>query len=158
MVQHHLGPPRRGGEPTRRRRWSFLVLLRVPMMRRPIFLAYHTELSMLLLPPPRLLFCCQLLSPLPASLWMSRQQEGPFYSPPPCPHTHTHPLQLLQDTNEELMEVNRCCLQREEGLRSCVRTAALPQKERGREWEGERGDRDGERKGRRERGDGRVRL
>ena len=38
----------RGGRPTSRRRWSRLVLLRVPMMRRPIFLAYHTELSMLL--------------------------------------------------------------------------------------------------------------
>ena len=37
-----------GGGPTSRRRWSRLVLLRVPMMRRPIFLAYHTELSMLL--------------------------------------------------------------------------------------------------------------
>lgn len=39
-----------GGRPTSRRRWSRLVLLRVPMMRRPIFLAYHTELSMLMLP------------------------------------------------------------------------------------------------------------
>lgn len=42
-----------GGRPTSRRRWSRLVLLRVPMMRRPIFLAYHTELSMLM--PPLLL-------------------------------------------------------------------------------------------------------
>ena len=42
------GGLRGGGRPTSRRRWSRLVLLRVPMMRRPIFLAYHTELSMLL--------------------------------------------------------------------------------------------------------------
>lgn len=101
-----------------------------------------------------------LSTPLSSSCFFVDEQTtgGAVLLPPPCPHTHTHPLQLLQDTNEELMEVNRCCLQREEGLRSCVRTAALPQKERGREWEGERGDRDGERKGRRERGDGRVRL
>lgn len=40
---------RREAGPTSRRWCSLLVLRRVPMMRRPIFLAYHTELSMLLL-------------------------------------------------------------------------------------------------------------
>lgn len=43
-----LSVGRWGEWPTSRRRWSRLVLLRVPMMRRPIFLAYHTELSILL--------------------------------------------------------------------------------------------------------------
>lgn len=40
---------RREAGPTSRRWCSLLVLRRVPMRRRPIFLAYHTELSMLLL-------------------------------------------------------------------------------------------------------------
>lgn len=84
------------------------------MMRRPIFLAYHTELSMVLLlklkllPLKLLLLLLKLLLLLlkllqlqprllsaPQAWWMpGRQQEGPF-----------HPLSLLQhlqETNEEL--------------------------------------------------------
>lgn len=95
-----------------------MVLLRVPMMRRPIFLAYHTELSMLLVaaaaaaavkvevvsPPLRLL---SLL--LQAAGWLrwcwleSRRWEGAsLHLVPPLLFLL---LLFLTDTNTEAAEM-----------------------------------------------------
>lgn len=125
----------RWGWPTSRRRWSRLVLLRVPMMRRPIFLAYHTELSMLLVAAAavmkvevacRLLCastrsCCRLQGGGGGAGWRADDGRGAslhLVFPPLHPPflrfllflTYKH-REAAEELMEEVMEVSRCCFQ-----------------------------------------------